>query len=244
MRSPTTGSGGHGGTGGSGTPAGTGGAPGTGGAGGGALASGDDGGSHGDGSAVTGTDGGGPSGDATAGDDSGGALPPLQECDKPSIDRLEDFLASGEGTTVPMTGNLLVKVGDHYVAKQQFIGNDWHVTAVWLGNAFNAQVDLSNSPHFTLTWSSTADLWIQMRPGFHYDGGGQWVTKVPSTGGQVQTQSFSLDAAAWTTIPLGMPTWTYAMARAAVRGFVFVGDAPNVITISGLRIDGYVPPCM
>ncbi|HXI56611.1 MAG TPA: hypothetical protein VNO55_11170, partial [Polyangia bacterium] len=142
-----------------------------------------------------------------------------------------------------MSGTLLVKDGTRYVAKEQFLKNEWHVMEVLIGNNFNTQVDLSNSKGFTLTYSSTADLWIQMRPGFHYSGGAQWVIKVPNTAGMLKTQSFSLDAAAWGTISLGKPTWTYAMARAAVRGFVFVGDMPNVITISGLRIDGYIPMC-
>jgi hypothetical protein len=171
------------------------------------------------------------------------SYPPIMECPTASIDRIQYFGASGEGTTVPMGGTLLVKEGTHYVAKEQFLKNEWHVMEVLIGNNFNTQVDLSNSKGFTLTYSSTADLWIQMRPGFHYSGGAQWVIKVPNTAGMVKTQSFSLDAAAWGTISLGKPTWTYAMARAAVRGFVIVGDMPNVITISGLRIDGYIPMC-
>ncbi|HET6280174.1 MAG TPA: hypothetical protein VFH73_04385 [Polyangia bacterium] len=142
-----------------------------------------------------------------------------------------------------MNGTLLVKEGNRYVAKEQFLRNEWHVMEVLIGNTFNTQVDLSNSKGITLTYSATASLWIQMRPGFHYSGGAQWVTMVPATGGQVKTQFFPLDPAQWTTNSLGKPTWPYAMARAAVRGLVFVGDMPNVITISGLRIDGYIPMC-
>ena len=33
------------------------------------------------------------------------------------------------------------------------------------------------------------------------------------------------------------------MARKAARGFLFVGDKPNLIAFYGLRIDGYVPMC-
>jgi hypothetical protein len=117
------------------------------------------------------------------------------------------------------------------------------VTEILIGNNFNTQVDLTASKGFTMTYSSMADLWIQMRPGFHYSGGAQWVTKVPSTNGQVQRTFFPFDPASWTTISLGKPTWTYAMARAAVRGLLVVGDKPNVFAISGLRIDNYIPVC-
>jgi hypothetical protein len=207
-------------------------------------------GSGGDGGTVT-TDGP-PASDGDAGSlpivdapttNSDAALAPLQECTTPSIDRIQYFGASGEGTTVPMNGTLLVKEGNRYVAKQQYLKSEWHVTEVLIGNTFNTQVDLTTSKGITLTWSATADLWIQMRPGFHYSGGAQWVTKLPSTGGQVKTQFFSLDPAQWSTDLLGKPAWSYAMARAAVRGLVFVGNMPNVITISGLRIDGYTPMC-
>jgi hypothetical protein len=177
--------------------------------------------------------------DATAPD----AAPALQECPKPSIDRITAWNATGEGTTRPMSGSLLVKEGDHYVAKQEFVGGGWHVLEVFIANAYGASADLTNSATFTLTYSSTADLWVQMRPSNHYSGGAQWVTKIPSTGGQVMKQTFSLDPASWTSIALGKPSWPYADARKAACGFVFVGDKPNVIAFYGLRIDGYVPMC-
>ena len=167
----------------------------------------------------------------------------LMECPKPSIDRITAWNATGEGTTKPMSGSLLVKEGDHYVAKQEFVGGGWHVLEVFIGNTFEFSVDLSKSTGFTLTYSSTNDLWLQLRPAFHYDGGAQWVTKIPSTGGQMMKQTFSFDPSKWVTIDLGKPSWTYDMARKAARGFLFVGDKPNMIAFYGLRIDGYVPMC-
>jgi hypothetical protein len=243
-----------------GGPAGSGGAPvlDAGGGSGGAPGSGGSGGngSGGDNAGATGGaggSGGAMMGDALGGDtvnpgdgppfDPDGGLAPLEECKTPSIDRIQYFGASGEGRTVPMSGTLLVKEGDHYVAKQQYLGAEWHVTEVLIGNNFNTQVDLTASKGFTMTYSSMADLWIQMRPGFHYSGGAQWVTKVPATNGQVQRTFFPFDPASWTTISLGKPTWTYAMARAAVRGLLIVGDKPNVFAISGFRIDSYIPVC-
>jgi hypothetical protein len=225
--------------------AGSGGAIGSGGATGSGGSSGATGGTVGSGGAVVSDALGGDTvspGDGPTVEPDGG-LAPLEECKTPSIDRIQYFGASGEGRTVPMSGTLLVKEGDHYVAKQEYLGAEWHVTEVLIGNNFNTQVDLSASKGFTMTYSSMADLWIQMRPGFHYSGGAQWVTKVPATNGQVQRTFFPFDPASWTTISLGKPTWTYAMALAAVRGLLIVGDKPNVFTISGLRIDSYIPVC-
>jgi hypothetical protein len=251
LRSSTGGHGGEeetggtsGGTGGktaTGGSVGTGGVTATGGSGG-QTSSGGSGGSVTPDAATTTPDAGGSTPDATT-STSTDAEPALMECPKPSIDRITAWNATGEGTTKPMSGNLLVKEGDHYVAKQEFVGGGWHVLEVFIGNTFEFSVDLSKSTGFTLTYSSTSDLWLQLRPAFHYDGGAQWVTKIPSTGGQMMKQFFSFDPAKWQTIDLGKPSWTYDMARKAARGFLFVGDKPNMIAFYGLRIDGYIPMC-
>jgi hypothetical protein len=214
----------------------TGGSPGTGGA--------STGGATGTGGASTGGSSGAP--DAGEGPDTGAtadAAPGLMECAKPSIDRITAWNATGEGTTKPMSGSLLVKEGDHYVAKQEFVGGGWHVLEVFVANAYGSSADLTNDASFTLTYSSTSDLWLQMRASNHYSGGAQWVTKIPSTGGQKMTQTFSLDPSKWTTIELGKPSWSYAEARQKACGFVFVGDKPNLISFWGLRFEKYVPMC-
>jgi hypothetical protein len=196
------------------------------------------GGSTGTGGSVAPDAGSTPDSGATA--DAGAAL---MECPKPSIDRITAWNATGEGTTKPMSGSLLVKEGDHYVAKQEFVGGGWHVLEVFVANAYGASADLTNDATFTLTYSSTAELWLQMRASNHYSGGAQWVTKIPSTGGQKMTATFSLDPGKWTTIELGKPSWTYAEARQKACGFVFVGDKPNVISFWSLRFEKYVPMC-
>src|SRR5437773_9824373 len=65
----------------------------------------------------------------TAGNHGGDlALPALTECTSaPSLDRFQDWIASGEGTTVPATGSILVKSGAQYVAKVGFVNAEWHV---------------------------------------------------------------------------------------------------------------------
>jgi hypothetical protein len=195
--------------------------------------------------AATGEPGGpdaAPPGGPDAGPDDG--LPPLEECATASIDRIQQWLASGEGQTVPATGTMLARDGQKNVARIQFVGAEWHVAVVWIGNQFEAQFDLTASRSFTLTYRATDDLWVQMRPGAHWSGGDKYVQRIPSTGGQLATRTFSFEASAWTTLPeLGAPSYPYAEALRDVRGLVFVGETPNTIEFQGLRIDGFTPPC-
>ena len=168
-----------------------------------------------------------------------------RECATPSIDRLQQWLASGEGTTVPATGSLLVPAHRGYAAKVTFLNDEWHVVVVWLGNQFEAQADLSASRGFRLTYSATEDLYVQLRPASHWSGGAQWLTPVPSTNGRMVTRFFSFAPQVWTSLPeLGAPAHSFESALAGARGFVFVGKTANELDFRGLRIDGYVPPCL
>jgi hypothetical protein len=171
---------------------------------------------------------------------------PPGECTTPSIDRLQQWLAAGEGTTVPATGSLLVPARhDRYAAKVTFLNAEWHVVVVWLGNQFEAQADLSRSAGFWLTYSATADLWVQLRPASHWSGGAQWATPVPSTHGRTVTRFFSFRPQSWGAVPeLGAPAHSYESARSEARGLVFVGDTANELTFRGLRADRYTPPCL
>jgi hypothetical protein len=188
---------------------------------------------------------------ATAGSADAGHFRP-HECATPSIDRLQQWLASGEGTTVPATGSILVPArGGHgderaarYSAEVTFVGTEWHVVVVWLANEFDAQVDLSRSAGFRLTYSATDDLYVQLRPASHWSGGAQWATRVPSTHGRTVTRFFSLRPQAWTAVPeLGVPAHPFATAISEARGLVFVGKTPNELTFRGLRFPRYTPPC-
>ncbi|MGW4527228.1 hypothetical protein [Amycolatopsis sp. NPDC004378] len=170
---------------------------------------------------------------------------PAGGCATPSIDRLQQWLASGEGTTVPATGSLLVREGRGYAAKIDFLNAEWHVAVVWLGNRFEAQADLARSAGFRLTYRATDDLYVQLRPASHWSGGDKWLTRVPSTGGKLVTKFFSFKPRAWTSLPeLGTPAYSFASALTEARGLVFVGKTPNRLEFRGLRIDGYRPPCL
>jgi hypothetical protein len=194
-----------------------------------------------------GGDGPAASGTTIAAMDSGtgdSGFPPITECMKPSVDRLEVWTSSGpaEGTTIPPTGDLLVKEANAYVAKVQFLNVEWHVCPVYLGNQFSANANLSASSGFLLTYSSTSDIYVQARPTSHWSGGDQWATLIPSTGGVKKSLLITFEPAKWKSL-FGAPTWTLADALKEVLGFVFVGQMPNTITFYGLRFDGYVPPC-
>lgn len=168
-----------------------------------------------------------------------------RECATPSIDRLQQWLASGEGTTVPATGSLLVPRRHSYAARVTFVNVEWHVIVVWLGNQFEAQADLTRSAGFWMTYSATDDVYLQLRPASHWSGGAQWLTRVPSTHGRLVTRFFSFRPSAWTWLAeLGEPAHILASALAEARGFVFVGKTPNVLEFRGLRIHGYTPPCL
>ncbi|MBB4683454.1 hypothetical protein [Amycolatopsis jiangsuensis] len=169
------------------------------------------------------------------------------ECATPSVDRLQQWLVSGEGTTVPPTGSLLVPDADGtgYAAKVVFQKDEWHVAVVWLGNRFDAQTDLTGSAGFWLTYRATDDFYVQLRPASHWSGGDKWLTPIPSTGGKLVRKFFPFDPAAWTSLPeLGAPPYSFASALTEARGLVFVGKTPNTLEFQGLRIDGYQPPCL
>ncbi|MEU4806193.1 hypothetical protein [Actinosynnema sp. NPDC023587] len=166
------------------------------------------------------------------------------ECRTPSIDRYQQWLASGEGTTVPATGSLLVRERHGYAAKVAFLSAEWHVIVVWLGNEFEAQADLTRSSGFWLTYSATDDLYVQLRPGSQWSGGDKWLTLVPSTRGKTVRKFFSFSPDKWTWLPeLGKPAHTFASALSEARGLVFVGKTPNKLEFRGLDVNRYRPPC-
>lgn len=168
------------------------------------------------------------------------------ECATPSIDRYQQWLASGEGATEPATGSILVPDGRHgYTAKIKFLDPEWHVMVVWLGNEFEAEANLSRSRGFWMTYSATDDLYVQLRPASFWSGGDKWVTRIPSTRGKLTRKFFSFNPDRWTSLPeLGKPSYPLSDALDDARGLVFVGKTPNNLTFRGLRVDGYRPPCV
>jgi hypothetical protein len=171
---------------------------------------------------------------------------PADGCNAPAIDGYAVWLATGEGgATIPARDSILVDDGGKAVGKVMFVGGGWHGVSVHLSNNTDkGLVDLSKSSGFTLTYSATADLFIQLRSSSHWDGGSHYVIKVPATGGMVTTRTFPFIRASWQTIDvLGIPTQPFDAERAEVRGLVFVGLGANTLVFQGLKVDGYTPPC-
>jgi hypothetical protein len=171
--------------------------------------------------------------------------PALDPCSGPAVDRLEIWEAHGGNLKPAVGGNLLVKDGDRYYAKVDFLpGGEWHEIVVPIVNSLAKKVDLTKSKGFWLTYSATADLWVQLRPLSHAHGGEQYTAKLPSTAGLLQEVFISFAPAAWGML-LGTPPFPYDQALRDANFFNFIGPpgTANAVTINGLRIDGHVPPC-
>ena len=187
-----------------------------------------------------------PQADTGGGADTGGAdFPPLAPCPMPSVDHLESWRAHGGTLRPPAGSSLLVKEGDRHIAKVDFIaGGEWHEVVVPLVNSLAKKVDLTSSKGFTITYSATADLWVQLRPISMAHGGAQWTAKLPTTGGAVKDLFVPFAPASWGSL-LGNPPFPFSQALRDANFFDFVGPpgTANSIVVRGLRIDGHVPPC-
>jgi hypothetical protein len=174
-----------------------------------------------------------------------GGLPPLAACPRPSVDHLEIWEAHGGSLRPPVGSNLLVKDGDRYQAKVDFLpGGEWHEIVVPLVNSLSKKTDLTSSKGFTLTYSATAELHVQLRPLSHPHGGDQWTAKLPSTGGAVRELFVPFTPDSWGML-LGTPSFPFSQALRDANFFNFIGPpgTANNLVVKGLRIDGFIPPC-
>jgi len=173
------------------------------------------------------------------------APPPLPACPKASVDHLEIWTAHGGSLRPPTGSNLLIKDGDRHYMKVEFLpGSQWHEAVVPVANSLSRKADLSASKGFTITYSATADVWLQLRPLTHPHGGEQHTFKLPATGGMVQDLFVPFAPEAWGML-LGNPTFPFAEAVREANFFNFIAPpaSANVIVVRGLRFDGYVPSC-
>ena len=169
--------------------------------------------------------------------------PPLQECAGGSVDRLEHWLSSSNEGRCDPTGDLLVNQGGDQVARVRFTSaGQWHTVTVLVANEYEASENLSGSSGFSMTYRSTADVYVQLRPAFAWNASSWWALRIPSTGGNVVTRDFSFDPANWAPL-FGTPGHSVPQALGDLRGFVIVGHGQNDIEVRGLRFDGFVPVC-
>jgi hypothetical protein len=167
------------------------------------------------------------------------------ECPGGSLDRLQKWLGHAFVTGVSPDSSILVDDGGKKVARAKFTGGgNWSEVVVLLGNATDAAVDLSKSAGFTITYSATADLYIELRGTVQLHGGDQHAVKLPATGGMTVSKRILLDPSAWTFVDaLGKPTVAFADVVRTANMFDIVGNTANDVTFTGLRFDGYVPMC-
>ncbi|HEY0713110.1 MAG TPA: hypothetical protein VGF45_10580 [Polyangia bacterium] len=170
--------------------------------------------------------------------------PPIMPCpSRASIDRLTNW-NSHAGSMRP-TGSLLTKDAGKDVMKVDFLpGSAWHEVVVPVANSLSVKADLSKSRGMTLTYSSTADFQVQLRPLSHSHGSAQYTAMFPATGGMVKELTLPFTEPTWGAF-LGKPTFPISVALSEANFFNFIGRAAvaNTIVIRGLRIDGYTPNC-
>jgi hypothetical protein len=170
--------------------------------------------------------------------------PAIMPCaSRASVDRLTAW-NSHAGSMRP-TGSLLTKDAAKDIMKVEFLpGSAWHEVVVPVANSLSAKADLSKSRGMTLTYSSTADFQVQLRPLSHAHGSAQYTAQFPSTGGMVKELTLPFTEPTWGAF-LGKPTFPLSVALGEANFFNFIGRAAvaNMITIRGLRIDGYTPTC-
>jgi hypothetical protein len=164
----------------------------------------------------------------------------LTECATPSLGRFQDWRA--HAFSVPAAGSLLVKEGDRYVMKVKFTGANWGEAVLNLGNG-GVAVDLSKSAGFTVTYTASTDVGIQIRGNVQPHGGDQHVAVLPASAAP-KTLSFRFVPEDWTFLPgLGRPSVALADVIKSALIFDIVSRTANDVTISSLRFDNYVPTC-
>ena len=170
--------------------------------------------------------------------------PPLTECPGGSIDRLQKWLGHAHLLGSGNDATILVREGDRYVARARFDGIDWGEVVVLLGNTAEASLDLRHSKGFTIRYSATADLWIELRGTVKLHGGDQYGVRLPGTGGRIVSRFISFQPREWGPIPgLDIPRHAFADALATANMFDLVGRSENTVAFYGLRFDQYVPTC-
>jgi hypothetical protein len=172
--------------------------------------------------------------------------PPLTPCTRPAVDRLEIWEAHGGSLQPPVGGNLLVKEGNGYFMKVEFLpGAAFHEIVVPLDNSLARKVDLTGRKGVTMTYSSTADISMQLRPISFAHGGEQFAFLLPSTAGMIKELFIPFDQARWMSYLFGPPTFPFAQALRDANFFNFVGRPAiaNTFIVRGLRIDGHTPTC-
>ena len=115
---------------------------------------------------------------------------------------------------------------------------------VLVANSATGQADLTKFGGMTITYSATAEVYMQLRPATKEHGGDQHIVKLPSTNGMFATKYYPFTSDSWTFHPeLGKPTFPLETALKTARLLDFVSPRAVTFVVQSLRFGEYAPPC-
>ena len=176
-------------------------------------------------------------------------------CKEPSVSRLTvwDVEVSKDGSTLSIDGDssLAVRAGKR-VAHVVFdlAGPEAYGTInVPLRNhredpthkSADLSVDLGRSHGLTLSYASTADLFLQLRHGARSHGGHHYRAKLPATSGTFRSERLRF-------ADFAQPDWVkeddrYPLDLRDVFSFTVAALQSADVTVASLVVDGYTPAC-
>jgi hypothetical protein len=176
-------------------------------------------------------------------------------CKEPSVSRLTvwDVEVSKDGSTLSIDGDSSLALrGGKRVAHVIFdlAGPQSYGTInVPLKNhredaahkSADLSVDLRRSHGVTMSYASTADLFLQIRHGARSHGGHHYRTKLPATNGSIRSERLRF-------ADFAQPDWVqeserYPLDLGDVFSFTVAALQSADITVSALTVDGFTPSC-
>jgi hypothetical protein len=176
-------------------------------------------------------------------------------CKEPSVSRLTvwDVEVSKDGSTLSIDGDSSLSVrGGKRVAHVVFDlkgPQSYGTINVPLRNhredathkSADLSVDLARSHGVTLSYASTADLFLQIRHGARSHGGHHYRAKLPATGGSLRSERLRF-------ADFAQPDWVkeddrYPLDLRDVFSFTVAALQSADVTVASLVADGYTPPC-
>ena len=177
------------------------------------------------------------------------------ECKEPSVSRLEvwDVEVSKDGSSLSTEGgSALTRRGDGVVAHVSFAlagPKSYGTINVPLRNhredpthrPTDLSVDLSRSRAVTVTYASTANLFLQLRHGARAHGGHHYRARLPATRGELRAEKpFFADFA--------QPDWVepndrYPLDLRDVFSFTIAALESADVTVASFAVDGFTPTC-
>jgi hypothetical protein len=176
-------------------------------------------------------------------------------CREPSVSRLTvwDVEVSKDGSTLSIDGDssLVVRAGKRvaHVVFDLKGPTSYGTINVPLRNqredathkSADLSVDIGRARNVTLSYASTADLFLQLRHGARSHGGHHYRAKLPSTGGSLRFERLEF-------ADFAQPDWVkdderYPLDLRDVFSFTVAALQSADVTVASLTVDGYTPAC-